>query len=703
MFKPVEGGSVYEVPDNAFGFIFKCNVPPLGYGVDSMTGNLEPVDILKRSDIETEMKWERPELPKNYKELRKIEQGKREFDKKYSDPYLKTIRKREWHRRRCGVWFWNYNPKKGKAEPIYITGIHYFYLTYWKFQGKWLDFRINDLECWYIIRYCETDPDCLGLNEITKRKLGKTARLGCWLYERTSRIKNSHGALQSKSDDDAAEVMKKAIVHPWQKLPDFFRPIYDTMKGDEPDDLRFFHTARRGASANEDKEEEALESWIDYWAASDGALDGPELDTYGADEAGKLKRPNSIKERQNTVRYCSEIDGEFLWRKQWYTTTVEVDEKEGEEENIEFQDLTTDSNALERNDNNRTMSGLYTYFLPAQKGMFFDEYGYPDEERALTFINNTINGYLRKGDTRGLASFKRKNPRTLKEAFSADGARALYDPELLNRQWDAVGWTNKLTEYGDLIWKDGFEFKRPVANAKGEIDWVPNQLLWVPNIEGKYEKLKGWEPRDANKVIWNGTSFVPNNDAYMALGCDPFKYDKTKDKRRSNCAAFAYQMPDTTLPDPFDDYFTLRYARREAGTRLANMDVLKMAWWCGSTVLFERNVNHWKDHFREWECSEFLDWMPGEVEPGVAASSTELQTLCNYTEAYINEHIGKMYFKNLIRKETGWLGFKVEDTEKYDEPMGAGVTLIQKNKKLYKSKARTGYGLQDFFPKRKTA
>ena len=35
-----------------------------------------------------------------------------------------------------------------------------------------------------------------------------------------------------------------------------------------------------------------------------------------------------------------------------------------------------------------------------------------------------------------------------------------------------------------------------------------------------------------------------------------------------------------------------------------------------------------------------------------------------------------MYFKSLLRKETGWLGFKVEDTERFDEPMAAGVTLI---------------------------
>ena len=29
-----------------------------------------------------------------------------------------------------------------------------------------------------------------------------------------------------------------------------------------------------------------------------------------------------------------------------------------------------------------------------------------------------------------------------------------------------------------------------------------------------------------------------------------------------------------------------------------------------------------------------------------------------------------------MRKDTGWLGFKVEETQKFDEPMGFGFTLI---------------------------
>jgi hypothetical protein len=712
MFNEIEGGSVYEIPDNCFGYIYRCHLPPVGFGVNSITGEIEEVDIICRSDIPEQQYWERYQLPADYKARRQLEKDRQRYDRFHVDRYLEEIRAREWKRRLCGAWFWNYNPKKGESELRYITGTHYLYCTYWKFQGRFMDFRINDMELWYVVKYCETDPNCLGLNEITKRKLGKTARLGCWIYDRTSKPPyNQHAGLQSKADDDAEEVMKKAIVQPWQKLPDFFRPIYDTMKGDDPNELRFFHTARRGSTAEQEREEEdALESWIDYGASGESVYDGPELDSYGSDESGKTKKPTSIKERQATVRYCAEIDGEFtrkdmpsFQRKQWYTTTVEIEK--GEEENYEFHELTAMSNPRERDDNGRTMTGLYTYFLPAQKGMYFDRYGYPDEERALTYLLNTEKKLREEGKLRELSSFRRKNPKNFKEAFSVDGAESLYNPELLNEQYDEIAWRNDLTEKGDLKWVGGYEYVIE-KEINGQMVLVPNELYWEPNPNGKFEKLKGWWPREANKVFEQNGYFFPNNNYSFRVGCDPFKYDKTKDKRRSNCAAFAYQIADPLFPDPkYDERPVLRYCDRPEGTRLANVEVAKMAWLCGCQALFERNVNHWKDHFDGWKMSGFLMWLPGELEPGIYTDGkgTVVQTICNYTEAYINEHCKKIFFKTLLQKDVGLLGFKVDETQKYDEPMAFGFTLIAVKGKKYIRSHDTKADIEDYLPQNSAA
>jgi len=99
----------------------------------------------------------------------------------FSDPYLDEIRIREWRRRMFGIWFYN------EGEPTYITGQHYMLLNYWKFQGKWFDYREPNRDYYYVLQYCIEDENCLGLVEITKRKEGKTARAGLFLYEYISR------------------------------------------------------------------------------------------------------------------------------------------------------------------------------------------------------------------------------------------------------------------------------------------------------------------------------------------------------------------------------------------------------------------------------------------------------------------------------------------------------------------------------------
>jgi len=684
MFNPIPEGTCVEITDNSFGFTFKCNVPPVGYGINSINGKIEKTDILKRSNIPEEQYWERQLLPIDYNIKRKKESEIQKIDRFYFDPYLEEIRIREWGRRLRGVWFWNYNPQKRESELIYITGVHYLYINYWKFQGKFLDFRMSDRNLWYVVDYCMYDPNCLGINEITKRKNGKTARIGCWLYDRTSRLNDHHGGIQSKADDDAWEVFKKAVVHPWKGLPHFFKPIYDLNKGDDPnDELRFFATSRRGQQADSEDNEEALNSFIDFKSSDESAYDGPELHTYVSDESGKTKKPVSILERQNVVRYCSEIEGEFKG-KHWYTTTVEIEE--GDEDNYEFQELTAKSNPLDKDENGRTGSGLYTYFLPAQMGMFFDKYGYAEIERAERFLLNTRKKLEDDGDTRGLSSFKRKNPMNFREAFSIDGKSALYNPELLNNQLDDISWRSDLVEKGNLEWDGGYKIWAPQESPNGEISYILNKIKWVPCENGRFFKVKGWFPKEENKVYQNNGRICPNNNFAYRIGCDPFKYDKTKDKRRSNCSAFVYQIKDPLYPDDiYNDMFTLRYSYRPESTRLANEDILKMAWWCGCQVLFERNVNHWKNDFTSWDCSGFLMWLNGETEPGIYTDGqgNVTQMICNYTESYINEHINKVYFKELIRKETGWLGFKVEETKKFDEPMAAGITLIAVKGKKY--------------------
>jgi hypothetical protein len=229
-------------------------------------------------------------------------------------------------------------------------------------------------------------------------------------------------------------------------------------------------------------------------------------------------------------------------------------------------------------------------------------------------------------------------------------------------------------------------------------------LYWVKNVKGEFEKVKGWFPAKQNDVYEKNGNVLPNQSYAYRGGADPFRYDKTKDKRRSNAAGFIYQMNDISQNQEFNDTFVLRYCKRPNSTRLANIAMLKMSWWCGCQMLFERNVNHWKEHFNQWKCNGFLMWMPNEVEPGVytggSGAGSLIQTLCNYTEAEINKNSSKVYFITLL---TDWLKFKVDDTQKFDEAMAAGIALIAVKGKKYKIQNQATQRIEDILPYRKAS
>src|ERR1700677_935959 len=106
MFEVIETGTLVEIPDNSFGYVYKCYVPPIGYGRNIVTGKIEKTDIWKRSEDPLEQYWERRDLPSDFKEKRKKEEDRQRFDPMFADPYLEDIRVAEWGRRLRGIWFW---------------------------------------------------------------------------------------------------------------------------------------------------------------------------------------------------------------------------------------------------------------------------------------------------------------------------------------------------------------------------------------------------------------------------------------------------------------------------------------------------------------------------------------------------------------------------------------------------------------------
>jgi hypothetical protein len=445
-------------------------------------------------------------------------------------------------------------------------------------------------------------------------------------------------------------------------------------------------------------------SKIDYRAPGKNAYDSGRLSRLLADEMGKWAVESPASEFLAIVSKTMVQGAKRVGFCELPSTVNELTKGGG----AEFKKIWDLADHFK---NERTVNRIVRYFTPAFDGYvgFIDRYGQsvinePTEQQYKYLVENFVGeGDLTEEDIKkgakdyllskrvglegtALEEEIRMNPFDEREMFMSSLIGCLYNSFKLNEQLDWLSYNTDLIERGNLVWQDVHKYYKEEIFTDGTRKITLSKKIWVPNERGKYEKVKGWEPMEMNNIYESNGSFIPNGNYSVRIGCDPFKYDKTKDNRKSDCAAYVYQMENLLNPDyPYSDTFVMRYVDRASTTDIQYQHVLDMAWYCGSQVLFERNVDGWKKFFNVEKCSGFLTWMPGEVEPGIYTDGkgTVVQMICDFTEAYIEKHIKKVYFASLIAEKSGWLGFEVDNTQRYDDSMASGFALIAAKMKRY--------------------
>ena len=646
----------------------KVNLQPSGIVWNVLTNDWEKRDILARSAKPDYQYWERPLPPPDYELKRKKEMITQKTNPEYYNPELQAYRNQEWDRRLNGVWFMN------GGKVCYLTGLHYFYLTHWKIDVGYPDFRMTDLYFFYFLEYCVQDPNCLGMIEVTKRRQGKTMRAGAFLFELTSRSKNKNAGIQSKTYDDARDnVFAKGIVMPFKYLVDFFVPIYDTEKGMTPkSELRFFKTNKRGANDDIFLEKIELESNITFKSADKFAYHGMKLHRYLADEAGKTKNVD-VYERHQVVQFCLQQE-ENIIGKALYTTTVE----EMEDGGASFKELWMASDQKKKNANGRTKSGLYQYFMPAYKTLFYNKFGEPDEEKAKQFYMAERDAL--RDDNRALASFIRKNPFTIEEAFFSEAESCIYDALAINRQKESITWIDKKELYlqGDFVWENG------VRDSK---------VIFTEKSNGKFKvhkKVNVFDHSHYNQVQEYGTKKVPKNNTKYAIAVDPFDHSITTSNERSDGAAYAYRRYDAM--DELSETFLVQYINRPDKAEIFYEDMIRLCHFFGCEILSEDNKVGLIKYFEHRGYERFLTRMPNSTKYGISATVKTHQQIAEETENYHLDNLHKVIFVELL---DDWLHFNINKTTKFDAAMAAGYTLIAASNSKFAQKVEQKQKLYD--------
>lgn len=648
------------------------------------------------TNIPSEQYWRRIPLPSYFEEVEYNKDG---------DALLNSIQREyaieEVKRCREGFWFMN------NGEPTYITGKNYFYLQWWKLENdEYPEFRNTDREYFLFLNHWENVPWCLGVVRSKKRREGASSQATANLIYECIFFKNSFCGLTSKTQVDAKNTFTNLVAFGYRQLPVFLKPKQLNNK-DSVSELVFAHKSVnvKGGKGNAIDSDTGHRSKVDYRAPGKNSYDSMRISRLVTDEIGKFPPEVPASEFISIVS----------------KTLVQGAKKVG------FVEAPSTSNSLtnggseykkiwegaDHTKGTRTPNRFVRYFSPAYQGYvgFIDKHGMsvteePTPEQYEYLVTNFVGAgdlteedikmgakeyLLRRRDqleNMQLEEEIRMNPFTEKEVFMSAAEGGIYNRFKLNEQIDFLNFSKNYTERGNLVWENGDEFYKEISYPNGKREMKVNKLVWVSNPNGLYEKVVGWMPKEMNNVYQRAGYFAPNGNHAIRIGCDPFKYDKTKDNRKSNCAAYAYQLEDLQNENnPYNDMFVMRYVGRASTTDLQYNHVLKMAWFCGCQVLFERNVNGWKKYFEDNLCAGFLMWMPGEVEPGIYSDGKgkTVQQICDYTEAYIEKNVQKVYFPSLLGEDAGWLGFEVGNTQKYDEAMASGFALIAaKSKRYYK-------------------
>jgi hypothetical protein len=637
-------------------------------GKINIIDDVAKTDILCRSPKTEEQYWERPRPPEDWRRRRSAEMSIQMKDPEYYDPELEDYRDQEWHRREYGVWFMN------NGEPVYLTGLHYFYLTHWKIDIGYPSFRIPDLEYFYFLQYCIEDPRSHGMVEMTKRRFGKTFRGGVFAYEYTSRNINAHTGIQSKTGRDARDkVYAEAILDPFTKLVDFMRPVIDQEMGPRPKSkMSFRKYSKKGAGSHDFEviEGEELGGWIEPRSAKEDAFDGEKVHRYFHDECFKHEEED-IYQSHGTHKICVELDGQIIG-KMLYSSTVEEINPKSKSANMS---LWNGSSYLTRDpDTGQTITGLYQFFIEDYKTMNFDVYGHPDEEENRKYFDSKRNQYIKAGDWAGLASFIRKHPRTPEEAFWSTGEGCEFDSVRLRTcmtaleplEHDGALWVR-----GDLRW-----FNNDISTMRVEFIEKRDGPFWIAMPPGAGEE------NGVNKL---GTIYSPKNKLRYIIGVDPFDHDlKDLSEGSKPSKGAAVVMKKNALDDPdFNDNFVCIYVYRRRKSSQFYEDMAKLAVFYGAEILYESQKPGIKNWFEDNGMLPFLMKFDGK-RYGIPQSPWLIKTITEHIDEVVTDNCERVVFRILLED---WHDFDQSDTRKSDLTMASGIALVGSRRILRRAAA----------------
>lgn len=698
--------------DEATDSVMIC---PLGTKGEIIT--LDGLNIMlpkkpKRSEIlfekyaPAEQYWRRQEMPKG-------------LTPDTEEAFAEYIMK-EFKRRREGVWFMN------NGEAVYITPEHYMGLQWNQMAdtGGYKEFRMAQANMYYFAKACLIDKRSIGMFFTKGRRTGFTEMALDHLVELSTTTKNQKIGITSKSDADAMVAFQK-YSYVIQNLPFFFQPV---VKGkiDDVKKMVFGKPSDNSRAAKKTKDtstSDYLNTTVDYRATAILSYDSVKLNMYLGDEASKWEHLSYLAHWANIKPTM--IQGGRVVGKSFIGSTLNPLAKGGSD----FKLMDIGSNVLKRNDNGRTTTGLYAYFLPAHQNAedYTDKYGvcHTVVEKGKSFVNaqgelkligalQYLENEFKSARMLGEKNYwnaRRLDPITKADAFRDESVSTIFDQQKINDQLD---------------YNETYDIRKTLT--RGNFSWEDNipdsRVIWTPTEKGRF--LVAWIPPADMQNKWEikrnefgHVSKHPGNDDLGAFGVDTYDQDSTQGSKleetengsehsEGSKGAFI-GLTRTTMKDAPSNCFIVEYITRPQTAEIFFEDCLMCAVFYGMPCLIENNKTRFLLHFRNRgyrgysihrfdkpmnKLSQTEKDLGGVPSSGVDIITQHWTGIETYIDKYVgyytqgqNTHavreegeMGSMPFDRTLRD---WARFNVAKRTEFDATIASGYAIMAVNRKPY--------------------
>jgi len=654
---------------------------------------LQPKEIHKRSEKDSDQYWEPFEYPKELSRIKTIFQWN-EYPSTFKESWVDYIED-EFDRRESGFWF------KNNGSPTYITGAHYMYLQWTKIDVGHPEYRESNRIFFIFWEACKADERSYGMCYLKNRRSGFSFMSSAETVNQATVTSDARFGILSKSGADAKKMFTDKVVPISTNYPFFFKPIQDGM--DRPKTELAYRvpasklTRRSIADTEKDDDLAGLDTTIDWKNTGDNSYDGEKLRLLVHDESGKWERPDNIlnnwRVTKTTLRLGRRIIGKCLMG----STSNSQDKGGGN-----FKRLYRDSDVTQRNANGQTKSGMYSLFIPMEWNFegFLDQYGQPvfrkPNKAVLDHYGDIIDGGVLdyweneveslRNDSDALNEFYRQFPRTEGHAFRDEAKNSLFS---LTRIYEQIDFNDNLQRQR-VVQRGGFSWRNGVKDT---------EVIWTPEKHGRF--YVSWiPPRELRNRVINKNGFkYPGNEHIGAFGCDSYDISGTVGGGGSNGALHGFTRVNLDGPSSM---FFLEYVYRPQTAELFYEDVLMAMVFYGMPVLAENNkprlLYHLKNRgYRKWSINRpdkhRNDLSKAERElGGIPSSPAVISIHAEAIESYIENNVGfsdqgtgNMYFNRTL---LDWANYDIGNRTKFDATVSSGLAIMANQKYVIKAQRK---------------